>query len=405
MIAGRAGDVDRPGRIRLTRLMDEAVAGVMQRPWRSLLVSLGTALGIGSFVAVIGITGTANSQIDAAFNRLVATEVAVTIDSSSGASATIPADAEGRVTALRGAVAAGAWWAIDGVEASLLPPAWSGDGEGSGRLLAASPGYWAAVEAAPTAGRTFDDALSSEPVAVIGSLVAERWGLGSESLPATVYLDGRAFAVIGIVGGTDRAPTLDASIVVPAPVARERFGEPGMAETLTVRTDLGAAEIVAEQAPYALDAAHPEWFAARTAPAPVVLHDAVSRDLELQFLALAIICLVIGVLGVANSNLMGVMGRVPEIGLRRAVGAGGREIGAQFLLESCLVCIFGSLLGSSLGMAAVILVSVVAGWTPSVPVDVIVVAPVAGVVIGLLAGVYPAVRASRIQPVQAFRAT
>jgi putative ABC transport system permease protein len=99
------------------------------------------------------------------------------------------------------------------------------------------------------------------------------------------------------------------------------------------------------------------------------------------------------------------MERIGEIGLRRALGATRRQIGAQFLLESVVIGLLGGLIGAALGVAAVVVVSVLREWTPIVSTPMVIGSAFLGGVIGLLAGVYPALKAATIEPIAALRSS
>jgi putative ABC transport system permease protein len=105
--------------------------------------------------------------------------------------------------------------------------------------------------------------------------------------------------------------------------------------------------------------------------------------------------------GITNSAVVSVMERIPEIGLRRALGARKRQIALQFLLENFAIGTIGGILGVCLGVVALTLIAVGKGWTPVLPVWIVIAAPLAGSTTGLLAGVYPAVRAANADPVHA----
>ena len=101
--------------------------------------------------------------------------------------------------------------------------------------------------------------------------------------------------------------------------------------------------------------------------------------------------------------LVSVLERTSEIGLRRAIGARRRHIVAQFLLASVATALLGGLGGTAVGLVVTTAVSLIQQWPPTMPVLVPLLAPWLGAMIGLVAGTYPAYRASRIEPIDALR--
>ncbi|MFI5861131.1 ABC transporter permease [Streptomyces sp. NPDC051546] len=409
--------VRRDGRIRPSvfgwrDVLSESLAGMLQRPGRSALTALGTVLGVGTFVAILGLTATTSSQIDTRFNALSATEVTVedvANERDEFAGPAFPADADARIERLNGVERAGVFWpvrlsAAEAVRASVV----AGDrgAPTSTDVVAASPGVLAAAGARLAEGRLYDAFAADReaPVAVIGTAVADRLGITTLETSPAIFIGGRPFTVIGIVADTDRKADLLMSVVVPRTTAERIWGGPGPGGArMLVATRLGAAQQIGRLAPTALRPDHPEYFKVVPPPDPKMLRGQVGDDLNRLFLLLASICLVIGAVGIANTTLVAVLERTGEIGLRRALGARGRHITVQFLAESGALGALGGLVGTSLGVLTVVLVAVVRDWTPVIHPATAAAAPVIGLVTGLVAGLYPAWRAARIQPAEALR--
>lgn len=398
-----------PSRLSGRDLLSEALTGILQRPARSALTGLGTVLGVGTFVAVLGLAATTSSQVDSHFNVLTATEVSV---EDIGGTAELPAlsfpaDADARVQRLHGVTAAGVYWNVrladDAVRSAPVGGAAGGE---RAQVVAASAGVLAAAEPHLLQGRTFDSWHDStaQPVAVLGAGVAARLGISTLDVQPAVFIAGQPFTVIGIVDDVRRKADLLSSVTVPRETATRLWGAPsGDRAKMIIATRIGAARQVADEAALALDPVRPENFRAVPPPDPRTLRSTVTSDLDQLFLLLAAICLVIGSIGIANTTLVAVLERTGEIGLRRALGARGRHITAQFLAESAGLGLLGGLIGTSLGVLTVLGVVLVHDWTPVIAPVTVVAAPLIGLATGLLAGLYPAWRAARVQPVEALR--
>lgn len=315
-------------------LLSESLAGILQRPARSVLTALGTVLGVATFVAILGLTATASSQIDTRFNALSATEVTVedvAHEENEFAGPAFPADADARIGRLHGVEHAGVYWPVrlgpdTPVRSSPVGDAGTQGTTGTVDVVAASPGVFDAAGTRLAEGRVFDAYASdaAAPVAVIGAGVAERLGITTLETRPAIFIGGRPFTVTGIVDGTERKADLLLSVVVPRTTAERIWGpaEDGGAKML-VSTRLGAATQIAHEAATALRPDHPEYFKVLAPPDPRSLRGQVGDDLSRLFLLLAAICLVIGAVGIANTTLVAVLERTGEIGLRRALGRAG----------------------------------------------------------------------------------
>lgn len=406
-------DPEVPSAFMSTRdLLSESVAGIFARPGRTTLTILGTVLGIGALVATLGVARTAGNQIVGRFDELAATSVVVTNESDLlGENTTrvpMPVDAEERLGRLNGVNAAGLLGAVDVGDAlvrSVPIPDPLAQTEFPISVYAASPGLLDAVRGELRTGRFFDDGHSerADQVAVLGPGPAQRLNVNRVDQQPVIFVGEEAFVVIGILDNVLRQPELLDSLIIPEGTARSIFDLESQF-TVQIDVEVGAAELIAEQAAIALNPDEPALLQVQKPPEPESLRRDVEGDVNALFLILGGVSLLVGAIGITNVTLVSVLERVGEIGLRRALGAGRRHIAAQFLIESTTMGLVGGIIGASLGVLVVVAISAARTWTPVLDPWLPLTAPFVGAATGLLAGLYPAIRASRLEPVEALRA-
>jgi ABC-type antimicrobial peptide transport system permease subunit len=398
----------RRSRLRLGDLLDEMLAGLFARPVRSLLTTLGTVLGLASLIATVGLSRTAGSQIIDQFDELSASQVMITARSNGrgGTAGVLPWGVEQRLDRLNGVVASGAVADVVNPGAIRTVPVLdvTGEYEHVAPVLAASSGLLEAVRGHIAVGRWFDDdhVGRGDPVVVIGSDLAADLGISRLEVQPGLYIGEHYFTVIGIVDEALRDRGFLGAAIITSTMAAERF-DVTHPERVVVEVEIGSGELIAVQGPIALAPSAPENLTAAAPALPQAARDRVAGDVDSLFLLLAIVSLVVGAIGIANVTLVTVMERTGEIGLRRAVGARRRHIAVQFLGESAAIGLVGGVIGASLGLLVVVAVSAVQGWTPVLDPWMPLAAPLLGAVVGLLAGLYPSIRAARLEPVDALR--
>ena len=119
--------------------------------------------------------------------------------------------------------------------------------------------------------------------------------------------------------------------------------------------------------------------------------------------AIAAVSLLVGGIGIMNIMLVSVTERTREIGLRKAVGARRRDIMSQFLTEAGVIGVFGGILGILLGVSATLLMTAILGWTTYISVGSVILSFSFSVAIGVIFGIWPAKKASALNPIDALR--
>ncbi len=400
-----------PSGLGVRDLADETMSALADRPSRTALTALGTVLGVAALVATLGLAQTAGNQIVTRFDALEATEVQVqpveSRNSRSVQTSAIPFDAEERLVRLNGVVAAGTVSdaAVDGLARSVPINDPLGQTEFDLPTKSTSPGLFAAARCTIRTGRFFDQGHNErgDPVAILGPAAASRLNIDRVSHGPAIFLgDDVTLTVIGLIDDCEREPSLLSAVIVPDGFAGEELGLTAPGEVL-IETELGAAELIGRQAAIALSPNNPELLRVAVPAAPTRVRSGVQDDVNALFLILGGVSLLAGAIGIANVTLVSVLERTGEIGLRRALGASRRHIAVQFLAESAALGALAGVVGASVGVLVVVVVSASREWTPVISPWLPLAAPLLGAMIGLVAGFYPAWKAANLEPIAALR--
>jgi len=389
-------------------VLGEALAGLTARVSRTILTMVGTVIGVGAIVAILGLTATAAGQIDTSFNLLQATQITVNDAGSlspGGFVNSFPDDAVQRVSRLNGVEATGVLSPAPNASNIVATAATLQTSTTSLPVYGATPGLFDAIQATWSQGSVFTDFEQDHqvPVVVVGSSAAQRMGVSRTG--TVVFIDGFPYEVVGIFDSVSTRSELVTSLIMPLTTLRERYGDPTdfQRASMQIRTRLGAAGQVATEVPQALRPDATNLLAVIPPPDPPKMKSVISQSMSTLFVVLAGVTLLIGIAAIANTTLVAVMERTGEIGLRRAIGASGRHIMVQFLVETVIGGLIAGLIGASLGVICVLATAVSLTWTAIVDPWVIGLGPLIGAAAGLIAGIFPAWKAGRISPITALR--
>ena len=212
------------------------------------------------------------------------------------------------------------------------------------------------------------------------------------------------FAVIGILNPVAAAEGLDRGAIIGIPAAQTYVvGDDIVPERIYIRTQEGAIDAVRSVLRPTVNPETPEEVEATRPSDALAAEDAASTAFTSLFLGLGAVALLVGGIGIANVMVIAVIERRGEIGLRRALGATRAHVRRQFLTEAILLAGAGGVVGVGLGAAVTAIYASTKHWKIVVPPIALGGGVVAALLIGAIAGLYPAARAARLPPTEALR--
>jgi putative ABC transport system permease protein len=245
-------------------------------------------------------------------------------------------------------------------------------------------------------------ATARYPAVVLGYEAAR--SLGITEAAGQVWLGGRWYTVIGILRRVELAPEIDRAALIGFPIAAADFGYNGHPSRIYVRAQTERTAEVSTMLSRATDPQRPSDVVVSRPSDALTARLVIAGTTTSLFLGLGTVVLLVGGIGIANVMVISVLERRTEIGLRRALGVARRHIAAQFVVESVVLGGTGGTTGVVLGVLATVAVAYQQDWQPLVPAAGVLVGFAAAFVIGGVAGLYPALRAARLQPTDALRA-
>jgi len=379
--------------------------GPRTRKVRAALSALGIAIGIATMIVVTGIPASSGRALDRALAALGTNLLRVQPVAEGDRPEPLPAEAVGMVARIGPVTRASA---VANVHAVVRRSDLIDVNDGSGlTVLASRTDLLPAVGGRLLSGRFLTDATARFPVAVLGFGAATRLGydrLRPGDPPPQVSIGNRWFSVTGILAPVPLAPDLDQSVLVGWPAAGRLLGFDGHPTVVYVRSQENAVEDVRAVLPATVNPRLPGLVQVSRPSDALAAKRAASGAFGALVLGLAGVSLLVGGVGVANTMVISVLERRREIGLRRGLGANRGQIRLQFLAESVALSALGGVAGTALGAGAVVGYATWQSWPVAIPPWAATGGLGGALLVGVVAGVYPALRAARLTPVEALAA-
>ncbi|GGM60293.1 ABC transporter permease [Micromonospora sonchi] len=389
-----------PARMPAADIVRVGGVGLRTRPLRAFLSALGIAIGIAAMIAVVGISSSSRAELDRTLAALGTNLLTVSPGRTLfGGDAQLPLEAVAMIKRIGPVTRATATGQLAGnvYRTDRIPVAETG----GIAVRAAQLSLLETVGIEVASGTWLNEATARYPAVVLGATAAERLGLSAAGPDVQVWLGGRWFTVAGILAPAPLAPELDSSALIGWEVAASHLGFDGHPTTVYTRAEANQVEAVRAvlgatanpEAPNEVDVSRPSDALAAA--------QATDETFTALLLGLGAVALLVGGVGVANTMVISVLERRAEIGLRRSLGATRGQIRTQFLSESLLLSALGGTGGVLLGILVTAGYALSQDWPAVVPAWATLGGVVATLVIGGLAGLYPAIRASRLAPTEA----
>jgi len=393
----------RPVRLAPLDLLSVGLLGIRTRRMRAALSALGISIGIATMIVVTGIPASSQAALLRELTALGTNMLQAIATPDQDPPVQLPEASVGMIKRIGPVLDASA---VANTHTLVHRSDRTDPDDGSGlTVLAARLDLLPVINAHVQAGQWLSPVTAKFPTVVLGSVAAAR--LGIADLPATggpgpqVLIGDQWFTVVGILATTPLSPDIDRSVLVGWESARSTLHFDGHPTVLYVKSREPSIEAVRSVLPATINPEQPGGIIVTRPSDALAAKRATENTFAALFLGLAAVALLVGGIGVANTMVISVLERRSEIGLRRALGANRGQIRGQFLTESVALASLGGIAGTALGLLATAGYAAYHGWPIVIPLSSTLAGLGGAVVVGMVAGVYPSVRASRLTPTEA----
>jgi putative ABC transport system permease protein len=392
-----------PSRLLPRDVLGVGSIGLRTRRLRAALSAVGVAIGIASMVAVLGISASSQADLLNTIDRLGTNLLTVQAGQSFfGDDSQVPKTAAVKLGFMAGVQNATATYDVDGATVRRNALVDTSDTLGIS-VLATDLTLPKTLNAGLSSGRFLNTAQARYPAVVLGAVAAQRLGIASVRDSPQVYIGDTYYAVVGILGTVTLDSSIDRAALIGLPVAQRLFDTQANPSKVYVRADDTTLNAVRRLIPATANPEHPEEVDVSRPSDALEAKAAAKGAFTSLLLGLGAVALLVGGVGIANVMVISVLERRSEIGLRRALGATRRHISVQFLTESLLLATIGGIAGAALGALVTAAYAGAQGQPVVIPPEAVGGGVAAALLIGVVAGLYPSVRAARLSPTEALR--
>jgi putative ABC transport system permease protein len=391
-----------PSKLHGADALRTASVGLHTRKLRAALSALGIMIGIAAMVGVLGLSESSKSDLLAQLDRLGTNLLTVQAGTGIGiGSGELPDEAAGMIARI-GPVETTS--TISAVDANVYKSDYVPEGQTGGiSVQAVDVNLLDTLAGSVDDGKFLDEATSDYPTAVLGSVAAERLGIHQVTGTQQIWLGEEWFTVIGVLDQFELNPDLDRAALVGLDAAADYLNHDNVPTSILVRANPDFIDDVTAVLSTTANPQNPEEIEVARPSDALEAKEAADDAFTALFLGLGAVALLVGGVGIANVMVISVLERRSEIGLRRALGATKRHVAVQFLGEALLLSGVGGIGGVALGWIVTGIYANIKGWDILIPPVAIGGGMAAAILIGAVAGLYPAVRAARLSPTEALR--
>ncbi|MEV7784537.1 ABC transporter permease [Streptomyces sp. NPDC088106] len=398
------GRTTKPACLAPSDLLGLGLLGLRTRKLRAALSALGISIGIATMVVVTGIPASSHRALMDEISALGSNMLRAQSVSMQSKPVPLPKESVDMVRRIGPVTAASA---VANTHAQVQRSDLITDDDFSGTgltVLAARRDLLDVVGGSVSSGRFFNRTDEQFPTAVLGVGAAVKLGIGelhAGDPPPQIRIGGAWFTVIGVLRTVPLADDLDHAVLTGWPAAQKTLRFDGSPTVIYIKAREAAIEGVRDVLAATVFPQQPGKVQVSRPSDALAAKRATQNSFSSLFLGLAGVALLVGGIGVANTMVISVLERRREIGLRRALGATRGHIRVQFLTESVALAMLGGIAGTLLGVLATVGYATYQGWPTVISTLSVVGGCLGAAVVGVAAGVYPSVRASRLPPTEA----